>query len=120
MATAEQILADMNMDAKPVVEAERKKRQEAKRRDLAEWLKEHRPYGVSFCTNSMLTHGTVVHCKIEGTLAVIEYEYGWWGLQYSAHEEHRQGEVLGEITVDRLSNRADICLQCAGMKEGRG
>ncbi len=120
MATPEQILEDIAADHLPKAEARQKEQQEKADAEMAKWLEENRSYGVSFCTNSMLSRGEVAHCRIEGVMAIIEYEYGWWGPQYSERDYSNAGKVLGRITVDHSSNRAGKCLKCGGRREGSG
>lgn len=121
MATAEEILMDMERDR---LEARAKAHRETAERVLKAHLDDRRATGrtrISFCTNPMLSRGTVVHCELqEDGTAMITSEQTWWSMAYSAHTYERKGQTLGKVCADFGYNSKIKSLKCAGLEEGRG
>lgn len=107
---------------KEIKERAAKQAKEIQAKLLANDLDKVREQGghISFCTNSMMSRGTVYHCKVdeEGD-AIIQSTQQWWSMQYTPHDETKKGRVLGKIKRCYLPNH-NRHFKVNGLCEGRG
>lgn len=65
------------------------------RRLADEWLDENDGAIVSFCTNTMLSRGTIYKCRIINRRAIAFHSQGWWAMNFADPQPIDQD--LGEV-----------------------
>jgi hypothetical protein len=74
---------------------------------------------VSFCTNIMMSRGTIYDCRIDSAGNAIAFRTRtWWAMSFS--ENKKIDKNLGAVIASQVSGSLTFRLAVGHLKEGRG
>ena len=84
--------------------------------EARDWIAYNDGAVVPFCTNTMLSRGTVYFCRVENGRAIVERTQGWWAMSYGDILD-ADPQDLGEVVAVQISG----CLSATiGVKNDKG